>query len=390
MRVCGPRCSHNDDVLDADGPSELISLRRVLAARYVVVGLALVTSAVVAGGRGDWNQFVEVGQQLFGDAGLDVFVRNGDAQTGPLALAIARALSLTPRNGFFVSVIVCGALGLLSLRLLELTSRRERKDDQRTALATLLGGLLLAFAWGKLGGYGHLDDALVLAAAAIALHSVSRERAYTAAIVIGLSIAIKPWSVIFLPITLTGSRRPLIRRWRPPALAVALGASIWAPFLIAAPATLRSLRPTVAVAGDSVLRLLGVGDATVPSWLRVVQLSLACVVALVAVLRGRYEGVILAAIAVRLAVDPGTWSYYTPGFLLGALAWDLRATRRVFPVLTLAGTVLLAPTWLVPDDLTRAVLRLVGCLGAIVVVLVSGRAPSVDRRRPTSGPSGGG
>jgi len=125
--------------------------------------------------------------------------------------------------------------------------------------------------------------------------------------------------------------------------------------------------------------------------MRVAQLVSAVGVGLLAVYFRRTAGVVLAVVGVRVLSDPGTWSYYTPGLVAGALVWDLCVSRRLVPGATLIATLLLAPTWLVPSDDIRAVLRLVAGLAAVGVVLsVSERAPSADPWCPKLDPSAAG
>jgi len=234
-------------------------------------------------------------------------------------------------------------------------------------MTTLIGGLVVIFWWAKLGGYGHLDDALVLTAAAVALLKIRQGKPFTGAVLIGLAIASKPWAVILVPLTF-GPVGPLWYRLRAPLVANAIGAACWLPFFISEPHILESIRPTVDIAPDSVLQLFGMTDAAVPTWLRSAQLLGALALATFAVWRGRVGGVILIAIAFRMMTDPGTWSYYTAGFMLGALAWDLFETASVLPTATLAAAVLLMPPWLIPNSDVRAVMRLVAFLAAIVLV----------------------
>jgi hypothetical protein len=323
----------------------------------VVVSLA---AGVVSGGRGDWDEFVDAGRAMFGSAGLHVYVQHHEVQTGPLSLLLAWLFSYTPRNGFVLAAIVCAALGLLSVRLHELTAR-SRGDQIQFQLLVLAGGCLVAFTWAKLGGYGHLDDALTLACAVAALHEVRAERSLRAGLAVGIAIISKPWGVIFLPLTLATRRRDV----RAPVVAAVVAAAVWLPFIIGAPDSLKALRPTVNVFPDSVLALFGVTSESMPDWLRVGQLIGCVAVAAVLVYRRRPESVIAAAIAVRIATDPATWSYYTPGLVIGVLIWDLLDRRR-FPWMTLAAVVALAPTWLVPSEDARAGLRLAGAAAVVV------------------------
>ena len=125
----------------------------------------------------------------------------------------------------------------------------------------------------------------------------------------------------------------------------------------------------MSVARDSVLELFGLADSSIPGWLRIAQLLGALALAALVVWRGRFGGVLLAAVAARMITDPGTWSYYTAGFMLGALAWDLYETNSITPKATWCAAVLLLPPWLIPWDDVRAITRLVACLAAVVLVM---------------------
>src|SRR4051812_37907451 len=314
---------------------------------------------------------------MLGSSGLRVYELHRDVQTGPVALFLAWVLSHSPRNGFVLAAIITAALGIGCVRLLELTTRPL---EQRTSfeLLLLVGGCLTMYTWAKLGGYGHLDDAITLAAAVVALYDVRAGRPLLAAIAVGVGIASKPWGVIFFPFTLIGAARGRHRLdWRPPVLAALVAAAAWLPFIVRAPNSLKGLRPTVNVAADSVMALFGVTTETMPDWLRVAQL-IACIgVATALAIRHRPESIIAAAVAVRIATDPATWSYYTPGLVIGVLVWDLLDRRRL-PWATIAVVIGLAPTWLVPSDTARAVMRLAITTAVVVWSFVRRPAARVD------------
>lgn len=364
------------------GPRDAVELSgsrpRVLRFRFVILALLALSSAVVAGGRGDWNEFVSAGRQLIRHDGLAFYARHGDIQTGPISLLLAAGLGGTAwRNGFVLGVMVTLVLGLLSVWMIERApTEPDISVNGRVQTATLIGGMILMFWWAKLGGYGHLDDAIVLTAATGGVVLCRRRMPLVVAALIGLAIATKPWAVIFLPLAIEmGTAGQVVppSRWsrlRPVVVAVVVGVLAWAPFVLYEPSTLRSLRPTVKVAADSVLSLFGAATEP-PGWLRIAQLGLASGVALAAVLRRVPEGVILAAVAVRLVTDPGTWGYYTPALLLGALLWDVARTSWRWPVTTLVMALLLVPDWIVPFDRLRAVMRLAACAGAVITVLTS-------------------
>ncbi|HEX2785760.1 MAG TPA: glycosyltransferase family 87 protein [Ilumatobacteraceae bacterium] len=345
-------------------------LERVVQWRYAIIIFVSIEAGIVSGGRGDWDQFVDAGRAMFGSAGLHVYVLHHDVQTGPLSLFLAWLFAHTPRDGFVLAAVVSAALGIVAVRLCELTSQRFRSDID-FQLVVLVGGCLAAFSWAKLGGYGHLDDAITLTCAVIALNRVRAGKPLSAGLAIGIAIAAKPWGVIFLPLTLATRWRDL----RAPIIAGSVAALAWLPFIVGAPDSLRALRPTVNVAPDSVLALFGVTSDSMPDWLRVAQLIACLGVAAVLALRRRPESVIAAAIAVRLASDPATWSYYTPGLVIGVLVWDLIERRR-FPWATFVVVVGLAPTWLVPSDTARGLMRLAVTAGVVVFAFVRGPAAS--------------
>ncbi len=174
--------------------------------------------------------------------------------------------------------------------------------------------------------------------------------------------------------TFATSRRDL----RAPVLAVAIAGVAWMPFIIGAPDSLRALRPTVNVTSDSVLALLGITTDSMPEWMRVAQLMGCLFVAALLARRGRPELIIAAAIAVRVATDPATWSYYTPGLVIGVLVFDLLRGREV-PWATLAVIVGLAPTWLVPSDAARGVMRLAVTASVVTFSFVVTRIETLDR-----------
>jgi hypothetical protein len=224
-------------------------------------------AGVVSGGRGDWDEFVTAGKAMVGSAGLHVYVLHHEVQTGPLSLLLAWLFSFTPRDGFVLAAIVSAALGVLAIRLHELTARVVRGNTD-FELLVLLGGCLTAFTWAKLGGYGHLDDAITLTCAVVALYEIRSGRPLSAGLAIGIAVIAKPWGIIFLPLTL--ATRP--RDWRAPVISGAVAAVVWLPFIVGAPDSLKALRPTVNVAPDSVMALFGVTTDTMPDWMRVAQL----------------------------------------------------------------------------------------------------------------------
>lgn len=359
---------------------------RLLRSRWIVVGLVAAGAAVATGGRGDWNDFVAVGRQLTGNAGLHVYVQNPGTQTGPLSLLLARAIATTPLDGFLLQVVLCLGLGMVVVVTTERAGVRVGVPVRNGQFTTLLGGSVLMVWWGELGGFGHLDDAIAIAAgvAATVLMQRPRRHPWASAVMIGVGAAAKPWAVLFLPLVLVGVVDGRRVRWRglgPFAAACVACAVVWLPFVLADRGTLQSLHPQVFVAPDSVLTLFGSTSAEfAPGWLRAAQFAAALAVGVVLVARRRSFGLVLAVLAVRLATDPGTWSYYTCGLVAGALLWDQAAARRRLPWATLLASVLVAPSWFGLPDRVQAVMRFGAALFAIAIVL-AGRADA----QPMSG-----
>lgn len=351
---------------DSDRPTRSVNRARLL------VGLSALVSAVTARrGLNDWSFFLGMGRNMFETDGFSVYSVHPDIQSGPLSLAAVRLLSVGLLGGQVTRSIVFAGLGMLTFECLLRVRRRVGLAQSNVIdLPLVVGSVIMIFWWSSLKTYGHLDDALVLAAFAVALLLVTKGLHFPAALVLGLALAVKPWSIFLVPLT---ARREDFRRGALPAPVVSLvaGGLIWAPFVLTARKTLDGMRPSVILARDSVLQLFHLDAVHFPAWLRIAQLGAALAVAAVAVTRGRHAGALLGGVAVRVATDPATWPYYSAGLIVGALAWDLGVSRRRLPVMTLLLSVLLtlAPAWVVPDPNLRALMRLVACLIAVAVVI---------------------
>jgi hypothetical protein len=366
--------------------AKLTAQTRAMASALVLATVGVFCAAHARDIDGDWAFFVGMSRRMFGTAGFAVYAENPNIQSGPLSLVAVNAVDQLHRGALAVVVL---ALGFLTVWCL---FRAWPECAGRAVL--LVGGAVLLAWWPYLKTAGHLDDALVLAVASLSVLLVMRDRRTAAAVLVGLALAIKPWAVFLLPITLHGvqwrSRQALT-----PLISVFVGGLLWSPFILGHAGTLDGLSPTVWLAPDAVLRLFGGSSGYLTSATRVAQLLLALSLATSAVLRDRTAGVLLVGVAARMMFDGGTWNYYTVGFLVGALMWDVsRAGRRV-PWATLAATLLLPPAWLAPQ-LTelRSVLRLAACLGAIAVVswpervqLPASGSEAWGGRRPPSFPS---
>jgi len=334
----------------------------------LIVGLSVV--ATLLGSRrvlSDWDFFAGISKLLFGSEGLQVYGNHVKIQSGPLSLIVIRVLSLSWLDHIVVRTIAFGAIELVAISWVRRTRTLSGLDQRGLDTCLVIGALVTAFWWTQLKIYGHIDDALVIMIFTACLYLVIAGRRVSPAILVGLAIAVKPWAVFLLPLTMDRDARG-VRKFRWPMVSAAVAGVCWAPFILATSRTLDGMRPVVKVARDSVVHLVGFDDQSIPSWVRLVQFISAILVATVAVWRGRYAGVLFAGIGVRLVTDPATWDYYTAGFIFGALVWDLCATNRRVPVFTLLTASLMMPSWVVANPDLRALLRLVACLVAISVV----------------------
>ena len=280
-----------------------------------------------------WHFSVEGARLLTHGSGLSLFADAPWLQTGPLSLVLAAGLSPLPANvGKSVALLgmaAAGPLMMATLAPLVAPARRNRR--------VFVAAIVLIPAWTVLSvRWGHLDDVLAMVFAIVALRAVSADRPVLAGAALALAIAAKPWAIGFLPLL-------LVLPWgrlRAAAVAAAGIALAWAPFVLANSRTLSALHPPVGLAQASGLHTLGARGVLVPSWGRTAQLVLAPAAATVAALMRGLPGVLLVAVAVRLALDPKDNAYYIGSAALAAVVFDLLGTSWTIPWTTLATVVL--------------------------------------------------
>ncbi len=333
-------------------------------------------------GSGDWNYFRNGSGALLGwptvgtSGGIHVYATMPSLQIGPPALVATIPFRLLPQPWDLITARVALAATLLLLlrlvdRLAEATGLAE--DVRRRGI--LLGGVALVPAWVDLAvEFVHLDDVLVLVLAALAMLQIARRRPLLAAVLIGVAVAAKPWAIVLAPLLLRWGWRAAVR---PVAVAAAVAAAWWAPFLLD-PETLPALWGfRLRVSEGSGLFALGLEPATfIPSWVRPVQLLGGTALGVLAAARGRWAGVVLVGLATRVALDPNPLLYYGVGPVLGALLWDMTRTRSGIPW-TAAGT--MAALSLLPsvaDPQIAGVVRLAACAVLAAVVLVRPARPA--------------
>ena len=280
-----------------------------------------------------WHFFADGSRLLLHGSGLNLYAEHPELQTGPLSLVVAALLGPLPPNiAKSVALVVMTATGpllLVALAPLVAATGKHRR--------MLIAAIVMMPAWTVLSvRWGHLDDVLAMAFAILALRAVCANRAVLAGAALAAAIAAKPWAVGFLPLLLALPRD----RLRAAVTAAFSTAAAWAPFVLANPRTLGALHPPVGLSPASGLHALGARGTLVPAWGRALELVLSPGAALAVALAGRWPGVLLVSVAVRLALDPKDNAYYIGSAALAAVVFDLIATRWTIPWTTL-GTVLI-------------------------------------------------
>ena len=365
-------------------------LDRVARFRWpIVLGWLAVVAALSAiwASDGDWNWFRTGSRALLGDpvpgmeGGVHLYASSPRTQIGPPGLVAATAFTWLPQPWDLWVARLAMSLALVAmLWLVDRLAEAHGVDERARRRGTLLGGLVLVPSWVDVAvEFAHLDDVLVLLLVVAAMALLVRGRPTWAAVAIGLALATKPWAVVAAPVLLRGGWRGALR---PGALAAAVAAACWLPFL-ADPDTLGQLwQFRLQVQPQSALAVLGVeAGGPVPGWVRPVQMVGGLALGALAARRGHWTGVLLVGLAVRVALDPNPLLYYTVGPVVGALVWDMTRTRTGIP--WTAGTAMAAIS-LAPfadDDRVLGVLRLLICAGLVLAVLV--------RRRASRAPAGG-
>lgn len=359
---------------------------RAVRARTIIwlFVLAAVAARYVGRSDGDWEEIFDATGLLFGvhgpihhlPGGLHLYASYPEFQFGPLALIAAVPLWAAGWSARWLAAVAMLGIGWASLVLIDRAAsgtggiagtdvgaaRPARVEPAE--LGRLVGGVVAAVAWVPLAArYLHIDDALAVLAIVGAVVAIRCERGVLAGLLVGAAIGCKPWAAPMMPM-LAGLPRTQWRRAG--AAAVAATAAVWLPFLIAAPSMVRAGSPQVDVSDASVLRLFGVPGGIGPGWVRPVQLVVAGVCATVAATRGRWTGVALVVLAVRILVDPGTFEYYTSALVVAALVWDTVARSSAVPVATVSAALALDLAEVVVASATaRAVLRLGAVLGLV-------------------------
>jgi len=320
-----------------------------------------------------WHFFAQGGQLLFGagpGTGLQLYAAHPDLQIGPLALAVSGLLRLLgPGQGEIAALVLMSATGPL---VLWAVWRLLPPADRGKHVRLLAAGLVFLPVWTELTThFMHLDDLLALCFSVAALHAVARRNPVWAGLALAAAVDAKPWAAAFIALIFALPRR----QWLTALGTLAGGVLVaWLPFLAADQRTLAVLHFTIPNNPSSALRALGVMSARTPWWDRSAQLALGIAAGCVAVRRGRWQAVLLVAVAARILLDPGVYAYYTSGAVLGAIVVDLALTKWRLPWVTVTTAALLYAARftheLVPFNLHQlGVLRLIFAIGVPALVL---------------------
>ncbi len=282
--------------------------------------------------------------------GLHLYAGSPVTQIGPVALL--GVLVLLPAGGgpALIGWEVLGtAIGVFLLWYVRRLALRERPDLDRAAVNLWVAVAAFFFmpVWIWLAvGDAHVDDVLALAFAAVALGTARSGRPWLTGALLGLAVDAKPWALAFASLLLVlGDRRAIVRA---ALMLVGVVAVAWLPFFLADSGTASAMHYTIPNTPLSGLRVLGVHDARTPPWDRPVQTVLALALGVLAIWRGRWAAVLLLAMAVRVAIDPGTFLYYIAGPMLGAVIWDLLGQRRRLPWWSIGTCLILFGTRWIP------------------------------------------
>jgi hypothetical protein len=281
-----------------------------------------------------WHFFADGADALLHTSHLHLYAQDPSLQIGPLTFIATASLTWLPAHAARViaQILMTAAGPLMVLWLAPLVT------IERRILRVTLAALAVVPAWTVLSvRWAHPDDVLAMVFAVAAIRAVRSERPVWAGLALAAAIASKPWAIGFLPLLLVLERRRVVAF----VTAGLAAAAAWAPFLVADIDTMRAFHPAVPVSPDSGLHTLGYRGTTVPGWGRTAQLLAAPAVALVAVLRRHWPGLFLAAIAVRLALDPQDLGYYAGAAAIAAAVFDLLGTRWTMPWMTIITVVVM-------------------------------------------------
>ncbi|MHB8450090.1 MAG: hypothetical protein ACYDAQ_06535 [Mycobacteriales bacterium] len=334
--------------------------------------------------------YIQLGSSLLATphtGGLNTFATFPLLQMGPLTLGLVRLLWLANPYRLAGLAWLVGALLLaVTVGFAQSAALVGATDRRAVRIATGLGGAVLAAGWvDMVQNWGHLDDAAALAALAASWAATRSGRSLWAGVALGVAVGFQPVAILSAALLLLAPDR------RKALLGAAVSvAAVWAPFVLAAPATIGRLASVhIQVDAGSVLHLVLPLHSPAPVWVRPAQIALALCAGWWMVRRGRGEAVLLVAAVARLGIDAGDWPYYTVQLMTGVLLYEVYRAGRGASALGSIGLRALVPWVLLDFDpfalpLAPALVRLLVILGVMVTVLPKPRGALAWVRTRTS------
>ena len=339
----------------------------------VLVPLAVLGAvAVNAGGDGgDGDLFRTAGLAMLRGNPLNVF-SDPTLQIGPLYLLMVGAVSVVAEAlGVSAMLLTCAveATGLILLTLLAtrsairtmLPGRADEAAQWAVGATMILGGTLF-----NALVFGHPEELAVGLLLGIAAFQARRGQAGRAGLLVGLATGLKVWALTGAAVVL------LARRPRAVLLGVVLAATVvlvtYGPFLLWGDTRTFDFRWSAQLAGPFTWLVAATGwsDWTV----RLVQGAAAGTAGALVALRARSHPLStpIAAVAVRLLLDPLRIDYYWSPLIVLLIVWvwshPADAVRR-----WRAPSLMLAPLFVVaPSIVSPASLSLVGSVLLVAVV----------------------
>jgi hypothetical protein len=352
------------------------AVRFLVQVRHPLLLLVVLRLTLFAASSTDWSLLSDGGDRLFGPHPLSTYADTPYLQAGPTALVLVRVTELLTGHLALLVMHVClAAMGWHLLRLAEKWSCPEGVTN-RDGIMTLVVGLPVLAAWSFLAGYApHPEDALVLVSSVYTIAAVRNGREVRAAILIGLVLTLKPWSVAALPL-LFGTRRPI----RAGCVAVAIGLVAWLPFLLADPGTLGTVSSGFELQSNSTLHMIGLGGEGVRSSIRSIELLGTLLAAAIAARRRQWTVAVAAGCCARLLLDPAGLDYYSAGLIMITAVTERLVGVRPWRTFVLATGLIYAEAFL--DGWPNVTVRFV----ALAVVLVSWLHPWGERRSRNAEP----
>jgi hypothetical protein len=334
---------------------------------------------------GDWGFFRRgvgglLGQPWAGHpTGIHLFAVEPNLQIGPPALVAALPFHVVPAPYDVLAARLVMSAALLAV--LWTADRLAAHFDVAVLLRhriTVLAGLFIAPIWISLAvDYAHLDDVMVVVCALSATLYTATGRRYLAALLIATAAAAKPWGILIAPLLLAGGWRAAVR---PAMLAAGVAIAWWAPFLLDPQTVTHLWHFRIDVSASSGLTLLGVhAGAAMPLWVRPAQLVVGIGVGALEVRRANWPAAVLVAFAVRVALDPGAFTYYSAPVVAAALLCDLRGNRSGIPWRACTSAWCFGVAALLPEGPIAAVARVAICAVLVASVLIQSAPVAIER-----------